>query len=109
MKIFRNFAGKMKHTIHTIFLLSAACAVSCGTSADNSGPAMKAAAEAGRRDASEVMAHPSGSMDREKGVFAIRARETELRESGLDSCANAYARGAYAVIDSTLNAEKGLR
>lgn len=82
--------------------------MSCG-SADNSSRAMRAADASGRRDAAEIMSHPAGSMNREKGVFAIRARETELREAGLDSCANAYARGAYTVIDSILNAENGLR
>ena len=52
------------------------------------------------------MSAPANSMEREKGVFAIRARETGLREAGLDSSANAYARGAYEIIDSVLRTEE---
>lgn len=80
--------------------------LSCGGSGDGSKKAMKAAYEAGRVDALEAMGCEAGSMARENGVFAIRARETNLRGKGLDSCANAYARGAFAVIDSVLKAEK---
>ncbi|MDE6311764.1 MAG: hypothetical protein K2L96_08130 [Muribaculaceae bacterium] len=85
----------------------AAMATSCR--GDHSSAAMKAAAEAGHRDALEVMALKPESMEREGGVLAIRARETELRDQGFDSCAAAYSRAAYNVIDSVLNAENALR
>lgn len=93
------FPAALTLTLSMPFLTS-----SCG-GGDGSRAAMKAAAEAGRRDALEVMALDSAGMAREGGILTIRTRETELRHQGLDSCANAYARGAYRVIDSVLNAE----
>ncbi|MDE6277076.1 MAG: hypothetical protein K2M06_03115 [Muribaculaceae bacterium] len=99
-----------KTTFAVLTLLCLAAAMQLSSCAgDSSSSAMKAAAEAGRRDALDVMALDSAGMGREGGILAIRTRETELRAQGLDSCANAYARGAYAVIDSVLSAENALR
>lgn len=105
-----NHATKMKkrHILIPAIASIIVPLVSCGGSGDTSTRAIRAASEAGRRDALEAMACDSGSMLRENGVFAIRARETELRKAGLDSCANAYTRSAYAVIDSVLKVENAL-
>ncbi len=103
----RNFANAMRKLILILAILPSFVLPSCR--GDRSGSAMRAAAEAGRRDALEVMSMKAESMEREGGVLAIRARETELRNQGLDSCASAYSRAAYNVIDSVLNAENALR
>lgn len=98
----------MKNTGHyiplAVLILSGMLGACAG--GDGSRRATEAAEETGRRDAREAMSAPANSMEREKGVFAIRARETGLREAGLDSCANAYARGAYEIIDSVLRTEE---
>lgn len=96
-----------KIILPAIVLFCVAASSSCGSG--ESSAAKETAYGLGHRDAIDAMARDSASMDRERGVFAIRARESELRRAGLEECADAYARGAYEVIDSVLKAENALR
>lgn len=78
--------------------------VSCGAEehADSTDAEMDAAEAAGRRDALKALQAPHGTMEREEAFFAIRARETELRDAAHPSCADAYARAAETILRDSL-------
>lgn len=77
---------------------------SCGAEehADSTDAELDAAEAAGRRDALHVLRLPSGTMAREEAIFAIRARETELRDAAHPSCADIYARTAEKILRDSL-------
>lgn len=60
----------------------------------------KLAIEQGRLDADKVINAAPGSMDREKAILAIRAREQEILEFGDTAAANAYINAAEQRLDS---------
>lgn len=82
-----------------LLISSLATLASCS---ENSGDAtvaeLKAAREAGRKQAQIVVNLPENSMEREKAIFQIRARETRLRDAGFESCADAYIEAAAEVL-----------
>lgn len=80
----------------------------CGTEehADSTEAELDAAEAAGRRDALRALEAPQGTMAREEAFFAIRARETELRDAAHPSCADAYARAAEKVLRDSLNFDR---
>ena len=78
------------HTILTAgILISGACSGN-SASAENSAE-IKEARNAAIRDAAEAADTQKGSMEREKAVLAIRARESALRDAGFEDAADAYA------------------
>jgi len=60
------------------------------------------AADTGCRAAERAIALPVGSMARENAIFAIRAKETELRMAGFDACADTFAAVAGKIILAAL-------
>lgn len=69
-------------------------AASCSNGSDATDAELKVSHEAGRRHAEAALRLPENSMEREKAVLAIRARETRLRDAGFESCADAYIESA---------------
>ncbi len=90
----------MRNIIFIITAFFAVIAAACsGSGSSGISEADRAAADsAGRRDAAIAVAAPQGSMERENTLFAIRARETRLRDSGYDEAADAYVAGAESVL-----------
>lgn len=78
-------------------LLLFACSA-CSGKSDASDTELEAAAAAGRRHAEKALSYPDSSMEREKAVFGIRARETRLRDAGFEACADAYIESAAQVL-----------
>lgn len=88
----------MKHFILIIIAVFVVLATACGGGSADTDRAIAAADSAGRRDAAIAVAAPAGSMERENTLFAIRARETRLRQAGYDAAADAYVAGAETVL-----------
>lgn len=90
----------MRYIIFCITAFFAVIAAGCGGNgaAGISEADRLAADSAGRRDAAIAASAPRGSMERENTLFAIRARETRLREAGYDEAADAYVAGAEKVL-----------
>lgn len=85
--------------IRPIFISLLTILASCsGNSGDATDAELKAAREAGRKQAQIVADLPENSMEREKALFQIRARETRLRDAGFESCADAYIEAAAEVL-----------
>ncbi len=75
--------------------------LSCGRAADGCTDAdLRASRAAGQRDAAVVLAADSASFERDRAVFAIRARETRLREAGFGVAADVYVEAAAGVLRS---------
>lgn len=90
--------------IFTSIALASLLLCSCGAEehADSTDAELDAAEAAGRRDALRALQAPQGSMAREEAFFAIRARETELRDAAHPSCADVYARTAEKILRDSL-------
>ena len=74
-----------------LLISSLATLASCS---ENSGDATVAEL----KQAQIVVNLPKNSMEREKAIFQIRARETRLRDAGFESCADAYIEAAAEVL-----------
>ena len=74
-----------------------ACNNSAATEAE-----MELARATGRADAMKAVVEDSGSMPRERAIFAIRGRETMLRDAGFTTCADIYISEAEKVLRDSL-------
>ncbi len=91
----------MKRTFFIYVAAFALLATSCATGTGNATQAeLDAAREAGTRHGEAAAALPSQTMQREKAIFEIRARETRLRNAGFDECADAYIEAAHQALSS---------
>lgn len=91
----------MKTIIPCIFLtvLFAAAFAACRSDdAKSTAAELSLAVEAGARAATEAMALPAGSYERENAILSIRAKETELRMAGFEECADSFAEAAGRII-----------
>lgn len=79
------------------FILLLAC-TACSGSSDATEAELEAATAAGRRHAEKALSYPAESMERERAVFGIRARETRLRDAGFEACADAYIESAAETL-----------
>ena len=52
---------------------------------------LEAAAEAGRQMGTEAASLPDGTMDKQRAILEIRAKETAIRDAGYPSCADTFA------------------
>ncbi len=50
----------------------------------------------------KAVVEDSGSMPRERAIFAIRGRETMLRDAGFTTCADIYISEAEKVLRDSL-------
>jgi len=85
----------MKQFLPYILTLAAGMAL-CGCGSCDSGTAknsaeIEEARTAARRDAARTARTAENSMEREKSILAMRARESSLRDAGFDDAADAYA------------------
>ena len=86
----------MKYLLPVVALCVAAmcaCNASEATEAE-----MELARTTGRADAMMAVAEPEESMQRERAVFAIRGKETMLRNAGFAVCADIYVAEAEKVL-----------
>lgn len=89
----------MKHLLLIFTIIAGVLTCACGTDTGNATPAeLEAAREAGTRHGEAAAALPSQTMEREKAIFEIRARETRLRNAGFDDCADAYIEAAHSAL-----------
>lgn len=65
-----------------------------GHEADSTSEEIAAAEAAGTEAGHAVASTPPNSMERERAVLEIRARESQLRNAGFPSAANSYAGAA---------------
>lgn len=83
-----------------ILLISLTAALSACSNGTNATDAeLELSRNAGSEHARKVLALPENSMEREKAIFAIRARETRLRDAGYEDCADAYIHAAAGVLN----------
>lgn len=75
-------------------ILAAAAACSDGRGSAPDPAEIEEARTAAARDAAAAAAQPDGSMEREKTILSMRARESALRAEGFDLAADAYADAA---------------
>lgn len=89
----------MKRIFIVLLGLSAVVAAGCTSDTGNATAAeIDAAREAGTRHGQAAAALPAQTMQREKAIFEIRARETRLRNAGFDECADAYIDAAHTAL-----------
>ncbi len=88
----------MRHLLKLLYAIIIAGATSCSNGSDATDAELKLTREAARRHAAEVLSHPENSMEREKAILAIRARETRLRDAGFEACADAYITEAAGTL-----------
>lgn len=91
----------MKRIVIAIIALSILLAGGCSDGTGNATQAeIDAARDAGTRHGRAAATLPSQTMQREKAIFEIRARETRLRNAGFDDCADAYIEAAHQAIST---------
>lgn len=93
----RNFIGGLIATVVVFFVIFSLVPSSGGIPASTDDEITVAAA-AGTEAGNAVVALKSNSMARERAVLAIRARESQLRNAGFTSAADAYADAAEKVM-----------
>lgn len=86
------------HLIAATVIITACAA--CSNSSNSTKAELEASRQAGRKQAEYALSQPKNSLAREKAVFAIRARETRLRDAGYLDCADAYIAAADSVLHS---------
>lgn len=73
--------------------------VACGDGLPHATVAeLEASTNSGYRDAINVCQTKANSMERERAILSIRARETKLRQAGYFECADAYVSAAEKVL-----------
>lgn len=79
-------------------LVCAAVALGACNNSDATEAEMELARATGRADAMKAVVEDSGSMPRERAIFAIRGRETMLRDAGFTTCADIYISDRKSVV-----------
>lgn len=93
----RRFWGALIAAIVIFFIVFSLLPAGGGV-ADSTVEDIEAAIMAGTDAGNAVVAAKSNSMERERAIFDIRARESQLRNAGFPSAADAYADAAEKVM-----------